>query len=107
MVLPSARLFPSQFEFYLHVSELFKAVSNTQYDVSFTQLALSVASPGLDTSSLWHNVIKGLTDLAQYEDAYTALVSNPYERLCVSDGATACWFVLMLSLLGRGTRSVS
>ena len=86
MGLPGGRLFPTQFEFYLHVSDLFKAVSNTQYDVHFTQLALSVAAdPGLDTSSLWHNVIKGLTDLGQYEDAYAALVSTPYERLCVSD----------------------
>ena len=107
MVLPGGRLFRTQFEFYLHVSDLFKAGGNTQYDVSFTQLALSAADPALDTSSLWHNVIKGHTDLGQFEDAYTALVSNPYERLCVSDGATACWFVLMLSLLGRGTRSVS
>ncbi len=38
----------------------------------------------MDTTLLWSNVIKGLTDLGQYEDAYTALISAPYERLYVS-----------------------
>ncbi|KAI0334875.1 hypothetical protein GY45DRAFT_1317953 [Cubamyces sp. BRFM 1775] len=80
-VLPSEKLFPTQFDFYLHVADLFKAALSTYHDVSFTQLALSVAPPGLDTMALWHSVIKGLTDLGRYEDAYTALVSAPYERL--------------------------
>ena len=65
------------------LSDLFKAALSTYHDVFFTQFALSVAAPGLDTTALWHNVIKGLTDLAQYEDAYTALISGPYERLYV------------------------
>ncbi|KAI0829349.1 nucleoporin Nup120/160-domain-containing protein [Trametes gibbosa] len=87
VVLPGEKLFSAQFDFYLHVAELFKTVLSTYHDVSFTQLALSVAPAGIDTIALWHGVIKGLTDLGQYEDAYTALVSVPYERLrreCIS-----------------------
>lgn len=67
----------------MHVSDLFRAALSIYHDVFFTQLALSTAAPGLDTTTLWHNVIKGLTDLGQYEDAYIALISAPYERLYV------------------------
>ncbi|KAI0643699.1 nucleoporin Nup120/160-domain-containing protein [Trametes meyenii] len=81
VVLPGEKLFATQFDFYLHVADLFKAAQTTYHDVFFTQLALSVAPPGLDTLALWHGIVKGLTDLGQYEDAYTALVSSPYERL--------------------------
>ncbi|KAI0363723.1 hypothetical protein BV20DRAFT_957701 [Pilatotrama ljubarskyi] len=81
VVLPGQKLFPAQFDFYLHVADLFKAALSTYHEVFFTQLALAVAPPGLDTVSLWQGVIKGLTDLGQYEDAYTAMVSAPYERL--------------------------
>ncbi|KAI0637706.1 nucleoporin Nup120/160-domain-containing protein [Trametes polyzona] len=87
VVLPGEKLFPTQFDFYLHVADLFRAALTTYHDVFFTQLALSVAPAGVDTLALWHGVIKGLTDLGQYEDAYTALVSTPYERLrreCIS-----------------------
>ncbi|OJT13189.1 Nuclear pore complex protein Nup160 [Trametes pubescens] len=87
VVLPGEKPFPAQFDFYLHVAELFKAALTTYHDVFFTQLALAVAPPGIDTLALWHSVIKGLTDLGQYEDAYAALVSAPYERLrrdCIS-----------------------
>ncbi|GBE79204.1 hypothetical protein SCP_0204010 [Sparassis crispa] len=86
-VLPGAAFFQSVFDFYLHVAGLFKAVSVTSSEVVFSQLALSVAPPGVDTASLWHAVIRGLTDLGLYEDAYAALVSTPYEKLkreCVS-----------------------
>ena len=82
-MLPGEDLFPTQFEFYLHASDLFKAALSTYHDVFFTQLALSCAPPEYNTTTLWHNVIKGLTDLGQYEDAYTALISAPYERLYV------------------------
>ncbi|TFK87436.1 hypothetical protein K466DRAFT_663014 [Polyporus arcularius HHB13444] len=87
VVLPGQGLFATQFDFYLHVADLFRAALSTYHDVFFTQLALSCAEPGLDTTTLWHNVIKGLTDLGQYEDAYTALISAPHERLkrdCIS-----------------------
>ncbi|CDO74132.1 hypothetical protein BN946_scf185043.g182 [Trametes cinnabarina] len=87
VVLPGEKVFPMPFDFYLHVADLFKAALATYHDVFFTQLALSVAPPGIDTMALWHGVIKGLTDLGEYEDAYTALVSAPYERLkreCIS-----------------------
>ncbi|OBZ71774.1 hypothetical protein A0H81_08206 [Grifola frondosa] len=72
---------PTEFDFYLHASGLFKAASVACHDVFFMQLALSVSPPDIDTSGLWHGVIKGLTDLGQYEDAYTTLVSTPYEKL--------------------------
>ncbi|KAI8984997.1 nucleoporin Nup120/160-domain-containing protein [Trametes punicea] len=87
VVLPGEKLFSAQFDFYLHVSDLFKSALTTYHDVFFTQLALSVAPPGIDTMALWHSVVKGLTDLGQYEDAYTALMSARYERLkreCIS-----------------------
>ena len=96
-MLPSGRVFDTQLEFYLHASDLFKAALSTYHDVFFTQLALSVAAPGLDTSALWHNVIKGLTDLGQYEDAYTALISAPNERLYVQ-------FCSIWSAVGRSLR---
>ncbi len=103
-VLPSERLFATQFDFYLHVSDLFKAALSTYHDVSFTQLALSVAAPALDTTALWHNVIKGLTDLGQYEDAYTALISAPYERLYVYL-LDRVWFCSLQGLTGLFRKS--
>ncbi|TBU50494.1 nucleoporin Nup120/160-domain-containing protein [Dichomitus squalens] len=80
-VLPSGRIFDTQLEFYLHASDLFKAAISTYHDVFFTQLALSEPGVVEDTTPLWTNVIKGLTDLGQYEDAYAALISAPHERL--------------------------
>ena len=83
-MLPSGRVFDTPLEFYLHASDLFKAALSTYHDVFFTQLALSEPGVAGDTTILWTNVIKGLTDLGQYEDAYTALISAPHERLYVS-----------------------
>lgn len=80
-MLPGAQLFSSSFDFYLHAAALFKPGSVTTYEVLFTQLALSIVPHGLNTVDLWYSVIKGLTDLGQYEDAYTALVSSPYDKL--------------------------
>ncbi|KAJ3536697.1 hypothetical protein NM688_g6802 [Phlebia brevispora] len=80
-VLPGAQLFASSFEFYLHAAALFKPCSVTTYEVLFTQLALSVVPHGVSTLDLWYRVIKGLTDLGLYEDAYTALMSSPYDKL--------------------------
>ena len=82
-VLPRAELFDSEFNFYLHAAGLFRAVAVTSHEVLFTQRSLSVAPSGLDTADLWLTVIKGLTDLGLYEDAYTALVAAPYVRLYV------------------------
>lgn len=82
-VLPRAELFDTEFNFYLHASGLFKAASVIPQEVFFTQRSLSVAPSGLDTTDLWLNVIKGLTDLGLYEDAYTALVAAPSSRLYV------------------------
>ena len=74
-------MFASSFEFYLHAAALFKPSSVTTYEVQFTQLALSVAPHGVNTAELWYSVIKGFTDLGLYDDAYTALMSSPYDKL--------------------------
>ncbi|GBE86753.1 hypothetical protein SCP_0906340 [Sparassis crispa] len=81
-VLPGAAFFQSVFDFYLHVAGLFKAVSVTSSEVVFSQLALSVAPPGVDSASLWHAVIRGLTDLELYEDAIWECVSQLMYRMC-------------------------
>ncbi|OCH95867.1 hypothetical protein OBBRIDRAFT_744376 [Obba rivulosa] len=86
-VLPGAQSFDSEFGFYIHAASLFKAASVTTYEVSFSQLAVSIAPSGADTTDIWHGIIRGLTDLGLFEDACTALVSTAYERLtreCIS-----------------------
>ncbi|EPQ59509.1 hypothetical protein GLOTRDRAFT_71020 [Gloeophyllum trabeum ATCC 11539] len=71
----------SQFHFYLHVSNLFRAARATSYEIKFSQLAISVAPLGTDLQELWYAIIKGYIDLSQYEDAYIAIISTPYEKL--------------------------
>ncbi|KAF7354945.1 hypothetical protein MSAN_01409400 [Mycena sanguinolenta] len=44
-------------------------------------LALSVAPPDADTSSLWSTIIKGYIDLSLYDDAHASLIATPYEKL--------------------------
>ena len=83
-VLPGAELIDSEYSFYIHAASLFKASSLVHQEVHFTQLALSVAPPYIDTSPLWQTVIKGFTDLGLYEDSYAALVSSPYEKQYVA-----------------------
>ncbi|KAK7061352.1 nucleoporin Nup120/160-domain-containing protein [Favolaschia claudopus] len=80
-VLPPADPFDTVFFFYLHIAKLFKTALLVQHEVFFTQLALSVAPPDVDTSSLWHTIIKGYTDLSLYDDAHSALIATPYEKL--------------------------
>ncbi|KAJ7067941.1 nucleoporin Nup120/160-domain-containing protein [Mycena amicta] len=79
-VLPTPDAPDSAFLFYLHAAKLFKIASLVQYEVSFTQLALSVAPVDAVTSSLWATIIKGYTDLSLYDDAYSALIASPYEK---------------------------
>ncbi|KAH8105506.1 nucleoporin Nup120/160-domain-containing protein [Cristinia sonorae] len=79
-VLPRQELFDSEFSFYLHAAALFRDVTVTSYEVSFTQLAISVA-PVVNTMPLWSTVIRGLIELGLYDDAYRALISSPYEKL--------------------------
>ncbi|KAJ7873395.1 nucleoporin Nup120/160-domain-containing protein [Mycena olivaceomarginata] len=79
-VLPASDPFDTAFFFYLHASKLFKMASLVQHEVSFTQLALSVAPLDADTSSLWNTVIKGYTDLSLYDDAHSSLIATPYEK---------------------------
>ncbi|KAL4241382.1 Nucleoporin Nup120/160 [Abortiporus biennis] len=86
-VLPGSELSDSTFRFYIHVAELFKNASALNHEVYFSQLALSVSPSTIDSTWLWHIVVKGLSELGLYDDAYTALVSCPYDSLrkeCVS-----------------------
>ena len=80
-VLPNASLLDSDFSFYLHLRELFRTASVTHHEVRASQLALSVAPPGDDTSELWYRVVKGLTELGAFDDAYATLAASPYDKL--------------------------
>ena len=79
-MLPDGQTFPSSFDFYLHAASLFKHGSVLEYEVKFTQLAISVSRP-IEISGLWYNLIKGLIDLGRFDDAYMALVSTPYDKM--------------------------
>ncbi|KAJ7781667.1 nucleoporin Nup120/160-domain-containing protein [Mycena metata] len=79
-VLPATDPFDTAFFFYMHAAKLFKMASLVQHEVSFTQLALSVAPLDTDTSALWNTIIKGYTDLSLYDDAYSSLIATPYEK---------------------------
>jgi nuclear pore complex protein Nup160 len=78
-VLPSAQPMSSQFEFYLFVADLFRN-HNIHQEIHFSQLAIQVAPHGTETIQLWNAVVKGLTDLALYEDAYAAVMAMPFEK---------------------------
>ena len=80
-VLPNASVLDSDFSFYLHLRELFKVALATHHEVRASQLAISVAPPGGDTSELWYRVVKGLTELGAFDDAYAALSASPYDNL--------------------------
>ncbi|KAF8914143.1 nucleoporin Nup120/160-domain-containing protein [Gymnopilus junonius] len=69
----------SQYSFYLYAADLFKNTF-TYHEVLFSQLAIQVAPAGADTSPLWNTVVKGLTDLALYEDAYACAMAIPFEK---------------------------
>ncbi|THU83924.1 hypothetical protein K435DRAFT_870799 [Dendrothele bispora CBS 962.96] len=76
-VLPAGALFDSPFSFYLYIASLFKSSVLQYQEVNFTQLAISCAPPGTDTSALWLTVMKGYIDLGLYDDAYAAWSSIP------------------------------
>ncbi|KAF8974708.1 nucleoporin Nup120/160-domain-containing protein [Flammula alnicola] len=78
-VLPNTHPMDSQYSFYLFAADLFR---NTfvHHEVQFSQLAIQVAPPGAETASLWNTVVKGLTDLALYEDAYASVMAMPFEK---------------------------
>ncbi|KAJ4472069.1 nucleoporin Nup120/160-domain-containing protein [Lentinula aciculospora] len=76
-VLPSSHLFDSSYPFYLYIATLFKSNSLQYHEVHFTKLALSVAPPMLDTSSLWHTIVRGYIDLGLFDEAYAAWISTP------------------------------
>ncbi|EEB99482.1 hypothetical protein MPER_00834, partial [Moniliophthora perniciosa FA553] len=78
-VLPSGQLFDSPYSFYLYIATLFKSSTLIYHEVLFTQHALSCVPPNVDTSPLWHTVVKGYTELGMYEDAYAAWLSIPSE----------------------------
>lgn len=101
-VLPGGALFDSQFSYYADTASHFARVLETYYEVHFTQLALSVAPAGVDTSELRQNAIKGSIDIGQYEDAYSCIAAMPYDRLYVVCHAF-CLFHLIIALPGRKT----
>ncbi|KAL0949809.1 hypothetical protein HGRIS_009844 [Hohenbuehelia grisea] len=80
-VLPQADCLVSDFAFYLHISMLFNQASQFQHVVLFTNLALSMAPPGEDTTGLWLVLIKNNIDLQAWDDLYTILLVCPYEQL--------------------------
>ncbi|KAH9482452.1 Nuclear pore complex protein Nup160 [Psilocybe cubensis] len=78
-VLPNSQLIDSQYSFYLFAADLFKN-GYVYHEAYFSQLAIRVAPPSADTTSLWNTVVKGLTDLALYDDAYAAAMATPFEN---------------------------
>ena len=83
-VLPSGLLFSTDFEFYAHTSGLFKAAQSVEYEVHFAKRAIAAAPLGFDTSGLWSDVIHGSIELGLWDDAYTALMATPYDKLYAS-----------------------
>ena len=78
-VLPAAQPMNSQFAFYLFAADLFRSYHIHQ-EIRFSQLAIQLAPHGAETVQLWNSVVKGLTDLALYEDAYAAVMATPFEK---------------------------
>ncbi|EIW82466.1 hypothetical protein CONPUDRAFT_123432 [Coniophora puteana RWD-64-598 SS2] len=87
-VIPGGKLYDSEYIFYLHMAALFKTYSLTQHEVAFIQHALMVSTPDFDTEDLWLNLIRGYIELGRYEDAYTSILTTPYDHLkrdCIGD----------------------
>jgi hypothetical protein len=78
-VLPTAQPMNSQFAFYLFAADLFRN-HHVQQEIHFSQLAIQLAPHGAETMQLWNAVVKGLTDLALYEDAYAGVMAMPFEK---------------------------
>ncbi|KDR83495.1 hypothetical protein GALMADRAFT_55353 [Galerina marginata CBS 339.88] len=78
-VLPSPHPMGSQYSFYLYAADLFR---NTfiHHEVQFSKLAIQVAPAGAEIAPLWNTVVKGLTELALYEDAYGSVMAMPFEK---------------------------
>ncbi|KIL68186.1 hypothetical protein M378DRAFT_72126 [Amanita muscaria Koide BX008] len=86
-ILPTTEHLDSAFKFYVHVATLFKHQGLVRSEVVFARLAITAAPDHTDTSPLWLSVIKGYIDLGIYDNAYSFLMSMPYEkqkRECVS-----------------------
>ncbi|PPR02464.1 hypothetical protein CVT24_002013 [Panaeolus cyanescens] len=78
-VLTAAHPIDNQFAFYQFASGLFQGTV-VQYQVRFSQLALEVAPDTADTSPLWSAIVKGLTDLGLYDEAYASIMIMPFDR---------------------------
>ena len=105
-LLPAAEL-DSQYSFCVHLSNIFKSTSHVHQEVHFAQLAISVAPMDVDTSSLWYTVVKGLLDLALYEDAYASLMSTPYQKLYGLSSSISIVELNFMFLPGSGIVSVN
>ncbi|KAG2013470.1 hypothetical protein CC2G_010381 [Coprinopsis cinerea AmutBmut pab1-1] len=79
-VLPASHTIGSDFDYYVHISDLFKRHNLVRYEVHFAELAISVAPAGTEVSSLWLIVTKGYASLGLYEEAYAALMAMPSEK---------------------------
>ncbi len=77
-MVPSIQPTESEYNFYLLAADMFRN-GYVQHEVRFMTLALQVAPTGIDTLPLWSSIVKGLTDLALYDDAYATLMQNPSE----------------------------
>jgi hypothetical protein len=95
-VLPDAEVFESDFHFYAHIADVFAKAYETYWEVYFIQTALTVLSePRYDASPLWFRLIRGYIDLAQYDDAYSAIMAAPHEDMCVhANGLVFAWVTL-------------
>lgn len=82
-ILKRDRPFSQPADFYDFVAHLFEAKSLTQHYIEFTQLAISVSEPDVDTSIHWQDVITGYIKLGLYDDAYAAWVATPYNHMLV------------------------
>lgn len=78
-VIPNGQVIQNEYAFYLFAADLFHNVY-LAYEVRFSQLAIQVAPSISDTVPLWNNVVKGLTELGLYEDAYATVMQTPFEK---------------------------
>ena len=81
-VLPSSQVMDGEYNYYLFSAELFRN-EYVYHEVKFSKLALQVSPAGIDTGPLWKTIVKGLTDLGLYEEAYATLMQIPSEILFV------------------------
>lgn len=96
-MLPLARFPSSISEYYSETAQLFSKVAEVRWTVHFSELALENPSPALDIAELWDTVFKGYLDLAQYDDAYSTLITMEGEGDQLSNMSLTIKSLLTLS----------